>query len=276
VVDCVGIVRFSVLSTLNIAFQVSEGRSFDSLAEAVLNDQRLAMRFSLFENICLPSYASQTDQNFRLLIVAPRLMPDRWMARLEALKEKFKFLSTTYESETDFTMRSVSPLIFDELISGSQIFSTFRTDDDDGVHCDFVKRLRQYHTCNLINHGVSFCKGYFMDFEAGADKIGLKKTVVPNIAVGLGFISSQTEKRTIFDVSDHHHRMHQWAPVITDARRPNFLVSNHTHNDTGVERKSYVLEHNGAEVQRILTKKGFTVYPSAITDALKSLPQQGK
>ncbi len=253
--NIIGIVRFSVLSTKPSPFKAYKDRTFDEIATIILNDQRLARRFHLFETICLPSLDAQTDQDFVLYIVAPQLLPEHWKARLSQLEAGRKYLRVHYADHTDFTMADISEGVFD--LIDQQIFYTFRLDDDDALTCDFISRIRKSLRDSFVGHAMSHCRGYYLDMgEAG---YRIRHELVPNIATGFGFISSLQKPRTIFDVSEHHHRFHKWCPVITDARRPTFLATTHDANDTGDQRRLDSETITAPEAAKRLRRTGFNI-----------------
>lgn len=273
-IDIVGIVRFSVLSTLKSPFHVYKDNDFISVKEAVLNHSRLSERFALFETITLPSLDSQSEKGFKILVVAPRLLPDQWRSRLDYLVEKRDYLHVTYENEEDFTMSKCSPLILEKLLSTSGSFFTFRIDDDDALSVYFMEYVRRYISKKHLNFALSLCKGFYLDIDpSGAYKV--KARTVPNIAVGFGYISDWSCPRTLFDVSEKHLYSHLRFPVILDATRNFFLAVTHSSNDTGRKRKLDTDPMNASDAATYLRKRGYSVELEAhrwVTDHQK-LPE---
>lgn len=251
----VGIVRFSVLSTKPSPFLAYQDRTFDEIASHILDEHRLAKRFQLFESICLPSMDAQSDSNFSLLVVAPQLLPDRWKFRLTVLASTRPYLKIFYADEKNFRMAKCSTYVLD-LIS-EDTFYTFRLDDDDALSCDFIERINRMLSPALAGHAVSHCKGYYLDIDNGLYKI--RPRVVPNLAVGFGYISHKNSPRTLFDVSEHHLNFHNWCPVITDARRDTFLAVTHGANDTGEKRRIDEPPLTAEAASAALREKGFGV-----------------
>ena len=272
-VDVVGIIRFSVLSTAFLPFRIHEqSESFDQICERILAPGRLAERFRLFETITLPTLDAQTDQAFRIVVVAPRLLPEIWKRRLKYLADLRDYLVIIYEDETNFSMRNVSPFILDEIINSNGIFYTFRMDDDDGLAMNFVERVRKFMRPQLVDFCLSLCREYFLDVSNSKYKV--EQRIVPNLAVGFGYISSAAAPRTIFDFSELHHRSHLRLPVITDATRDAFVAVTHDQNDSGLDRRLESVEMSAGNAAQVLRSNGFAVELEQYADFDWRLPQE--
>lgn len=254
----VGVVRFSVLSTLKNPFQLAKGRSFEDFAARVLDPVRLETRFRLFEHVALPSLDAQTDPDFALLVVAPARLEAPWRARLEAMTADRLWLHVTYRDEADFRMFHTDAQVLG-MMTTPDAFATFRLDDDDAVSADFIARLRRYVVPAFNGLSVSLCKGWQLDV-ADTRRLGLKPVVMPNIALGLAHVSRLTKKpRTLFSISDHHLRHHERVPTITDARQDAFVVLTHGANDTGAQRTVKARDLTATEAQQQLVDLGFNL-----------------
>lgn len=137
--NTIGLVRFSVLTPTYYS------ERFDTLEETaahIFSPERMALRFHLFEKLCLPSLVRQTDPDFTMIVLTAESMPEQYLERLLDLLEPlpnihcrpvgtqnhYKLLQGAYNSvpKEDFTHRIL-----------------FRLDDDDAVDIDFVKRTKR-------------------------------------------------------------------------------------------------------------------------------------
>lgn len=257
--DCIGIVRFSVLSTVYNKFEDWVQQPFEEYAQVILNEERLRARFQLFEHISLPSYDSQTDKNFLLLVVAPRLLPQRWKEKLADLSASRSYVVVHYADENDFRLSSLTPMIVSDLVRTDRIFSTFRTDDDDAVSARFIERLRAHHQDHFIGYGVSFTSGYYLDLSPKKNRVSIKPRDRKNTGAGLALVSSIDEPVGLFDLSDGHLNYHKLRPVMIDGREPNFVVLNHEFNDTKDRRHSRKHPLSPEEAQRKLKADNFHI-----------------
>jgi hypothetical protein len=278
--NIVGIVRFSVVSTLDQAFVSTDGRSLDDKVAVILNDDRMERRFQFFETITLPSLDAQSDKDFFILIAASTLLGPRWKQRLLSLAATRPYLVPKFYAPENFRSADTAADLTKLLTRGAP-FYTFRLDDDDALSLDFIERAKRYVAEPLAGHALSFCRGFYLEVREGAGGYVVTSVVRPNIAAGFGAISSFRSPRTIFEISDHHHRAHKWMPVITDARKPAFLALTHPDNDTTGTHRARIA--SGPEVSvlsaedaaTLLRSEGFAVEIEALhLMAVHGLPAQ--
>lgn len=134
----IGVCRFSYLG--EGGFQTQRD-GFEKAAERLYAIPRMRRRFAFFENICLPSLAAQTDQDFKLVALIGDSMPFRWRKRLKGLTETYPFLEVC-------TLEAAGPLnstrrAFRRGWNGQATYITgFRMDDDDAVATNYIERTR--------------------------------------------------------------------------------------------------------------------------------------
>ncbi|MCD9147449.1 glycosyltransferase [Pseudophaeobacter flagellatus] len=138
----VGLVRFSVLTP---TYYSERFATLDETAAHLFAPERMALRFSIFESLCLPSLLRQSDGDFDLVVLTAAAMPEIYLNRLSALLEPhdnihlrlvgtrnhYRLLRQGYDSvpQNDASHRIL-----------------FRLDDDDAVDLDFVCRTRALAT----------------------------------------------------------------------------------------------------------------------------------
>jgi len=134
----VGVCRFSYPATGG--FRLSE-ETAEVVMDTLYDMDRLRRRFAYFEQICLPSLAAQTDQDFTFVVLIGDTLPKRWRTRLKALRRKYPFLHIC-------AVEPLGPLqatrrAFRAGASDAIPYVTgFRLDDDDALACDYIERLR--------------------------------------------------------------------------------------------------------------------------------------
>lgn len=145
----IGICRFSFCGNGDWAAysDVSAETDTDLLrleqAERLYDDARMALRFSLFETILLPSLQAQKDPNFVLIVLTSDIMPARHLARLRKLCAADDRLILIVSDE--ITVHDALTPELKRLNSGlSRPLVQFRIDDDDGLSHDYVHELRRY------------------------------------------------------------------------------------------------------------------------------------
>ena len=266
-INSVGVVRFSVLSTVYNKFQAWNDQPFKDYAKVILDDKRMQSRFQLFENTTLPSFDAQTEKSFALLVVAPRLLDDKWRDRLSALQRRYRFLRVFYVHEKDFRMSHVSQRLVDEIVPDADYFSTFRVDDDDAMKEDFIQRLSYYHRRAFVGFGVSFSKGHYLDIDFKSGMYGLRPKQRTNIGAGLAFIGSKEKPQCIFDISDGHLNFHTKRSVVVDGRKDAFLVLNHDSNDTEGSRHGNEYPLTIGAVSKEIANLGYRVNLAGLLSA---------
>jgi hypothetical protein len=99
-------------------------------------------RFALFETLCLPALAAQTDPDFRLVVLMGDAMPIRWRRRLKSLRAEYTFLEICAVEPLGplQATRRAFRVGADERLP---FVTGFRLDDDDAVAVDYVERLRE-------------------------------------------------------------------------------------------------------------------------------------
>jgi len=134
----IGVCRFSYLGKSGFrASSLEDG----ALAEMLNAPERLQRRFALFENLCLPSLAAQTDGDFKLMVLVSQALPPKARDRLDRLADRYTFMQLC-------ALPPLGPLqatrtAFQNGVKGNARYITgFRIDDDDAVAMDYIARTR--------------------------------------------------------------------------------------------------------------------------------------
>jgi hypothetical protein len=127
-----------------------------------LNPDWLDGRFKLFEDMCLPSVAAQTNQNFDWLIFFDSHTPEKYKLKIEALVNTYKFHPIFMDI---FDLELIKAKIA-EAFAGKSMLLTSRLDTDDLIAVDYIEKLQTRAI------GVNVSKVY--NFDCGAC-ISIKK-----------------------------------------------------------------------------------------------------
>jgi Putative rhamnosyl transferase len=169
----VGLLRFSVLTP---TYYSERFDTLEKTAEHIFSDQRLELRFRIFEQLCLPSLIRQTDPDFDLVVLTAERMPPVYLKRLRALldplpnihfrpvgtRNHYKLLKAGYNSvpHEDCTHRIL-----------------FRLDDDDAVDIDFIRRTRRLADGLLRLQGgetpfvIAYNRGFYVRCTEGDNEV---------------------------------------------------------------------------------------------------------
>ncbi|WP_110649908.1 glycosyltransferase [Salinicola peritrichatus] len=143
----VGICRFSFLgvSDWSIYREARQEKHFpeelfEEVSKNLYREDRLDLRFRLFENLLLPSILSQTNKNFFFILVTSPEMPKKYIDRLSRIAGSSFNISLVVSKE-----RSLRKVVNYELekirdfIGGHPI--QFRIDDDDCIYSGYINEL---------------------------------------------------------------------------------------------------------------------------------------
>lgn len=134
----VGLVRFSVLTP---TYYSERFANLEETAAHLFDPDRMELRFSIFENLCLPSLLQQTDPDFDVVILTAEAMPEVYRNRLEALlapHSNLHFRPVGTQKHYRLLRHGYNSVPYE----GFSHRILFRLDDDDAVDLDFVRRTK--------------------------------------------------------------------------------------------------------------------------------------
>jgi len=209
----------------------------DQLEDMLYDQARMTRRFALFETICLPSLAAQTDKDFRLVVLIGTSMPMRFRKRLKRLAERYPFLricALEPNGPLNATRRAYRRCTDDS----ADFITGFRIDDDDAVAVDYIERTRAVAD-HLLRMGwadvetpavIAFHRGIYWDMTDREDPFHDFREIGP-----LGLASAMVTKRD--DQSNmfrwNHRRVAAHVRMWSDPTECMFLRTLHRHNDSG-------------------------------------------
>lgn len=207
--------------------------------EMLFEENRLRQRFWLFENITLPSLASQTSSDFHYYVLSSNLMPD-WA------KNQLDELCKTYVGEGRYTIRFAKfgrakkfiRFILSDF-AGNDPVAQVVLDDDDALSCDFVATLKSHlnemdeFTEENTPRFVTFPVGYVLGLREEDTRIWRHGYKFINL--GLTMIGTAAQKN-IFAIN------HKSAPKIfgftSDYEKPMYIRTLSNVNDSHAVVKS--------------------------------------
>lgn len=178
-----------------------------SPSEAWLRD-----RWSLFSRFCLPSVKSQTEANFRWLVLVGRSTPD-WLMDLLSKEERL---------EVVVLQRGWSPQNVADLVNyrrSHDCVITSRLDNDDAISSNFIEHLQASlsgRSCFLnFTFGYQWCDGrvYWKPDSSNA----FISRVEYGARLGSVFV-------------DEHPRLSRYGPIVQVRSRPAWIQNVHSSN----------------------------------------------
>ena len=169
----IGVVRFSVLTT---TYYTERFDTVDAIAEHLFSPARMALRFDLFEKLCLPSLARQTDQDFECVVITSSQMPAEYLGRLADLLEPLpNFHCFPVDVGAHYgLLRTAYDLV---PVDGCSHRILFRLDDDDAVDLEFVARNKRIAAALLDLQGpkdptiIACNKGFYVRWQDGENEV---------------------------------------------------------------------------------------------------------
>jgi hypothetical protein len=132
-----GPVRHFIITRFNL-----RGNEDTPSSAKMIDEAYLAQRLELFERFCLPTVRSQTEQNFKWLVLFADETPAAVKARVAAYAAEWPNLVPVYLPRGT---GSVGPLVVRPYLDASpQTLITTRLDNDDGLARDYVAKVQRH------------------------------------------------------------------------------------------------------------------------------------
>lgn len=213
-------------------FGISDtGKAVQTEADAhqlLYNEDRMATRFHLFENLTAPSILHQSDPDFRFVVITSTILPEQYMARLRAIAARVPQMELLVTDNRDLT-KVLRPMIKSIGASGLLPTLSFRLDDDDAVSVNYIARLRALAERLEPNTIISFPKG-FLAFTDGVGKFG--ENFREYHACGFARYNRAGDFRDPFALQ--HKQEFKRLPSYMDPGFHAYIYAAHGHNNTKV------------------------------------------
>lgn len=136
--------------------------TMDPSARPGVDETWLKNRFKLYETICLPSVAQQTNQSFRWLVFLDVDTPMEFKNRMAKLSNKYSFLIPVYceNGEEETIIESMN-----SLASRASIRIMTRLDNDDAIHAEMIENIQKIAASNIKHYRQD--NGFFITFPIG-------------------------------------------------------------------------------------------------------------
>jgi hypothetical protein len=226
----VGLVRFSVLAT---DYYTERFGTVDKIAEHIFSTERLALRFKLFEALCLPSLVRQSDQGFTCIILTSTLLPTEAMARLQELVSPHSNIHL-HPAEPGNHYPVIRAAYNSISTEGFSHRIAFRIDDDDAVDGDFITRLRRLGQGLLALHDkdvptvIAFNRGFYVEKTKKGEVVIADTCERAPLSVGTALLAPVSYSRNPYRYN--HRFLPQHYNTYTDISVPGFIRTIHPDN----------------------------------------------
>lgn len=265
-VQMLGLCRFSYLG--GRGFQVAHD-SIDQRRAFLYAPERLARRWFWFENVALPAWRAQKDDDFTLVLMTGADLPEPYLARLRDLAGDLPQLRLALvppmERHIDACMAAVAP----HIEAGADVVGHFRHDDDDAVAVDFIRDARRdFAKARGLwqqNRRLSCDYARGVVLRAGPQSLTAETRIIHNASAALVVHLPPDAGRCILHFP--HFKVNLSMPGVTLAAKPMFLRSLHEDNDSGAVGAGYAVEQAPGEDMARLLKARFRIDLPALAAA---------
>lgn len=203
------------------------GQSIEDLARMLYEPRRMERRFFLFENLCLPSIQAQTNQNFRLVILASKIMPEVYKERLAEITAPVPQIEILYGDGQHVT-EVFNPRIA-EMVEGIEgPTAHFRLDDDDAIGRNMTARLEAATALAPMVRIVTYPSGLYLSHQDGESY--LLREYFPNIGIGMAFLNMPGQIQNPYQCQ--HVAVSRSNPTFSDPVPMAYIHTAHASSDT--------------------------------------------
>ena len=169
----IGLLRFSVLTP---TYYSERFKTLEETAAHLFSPERMALRFHLFENLCLPSLAKQTDPDFTAIVMTAESMPEVYLERLDTLLRALPNIRLRpVGTGNHYPMLRAAYNSVD--CTGCSHRVMFRLDDDDALDRDFIARTKKLAGGLLTLHEtppptiIAYNRGFYVRRAEGGNEV---------------------------------------------------------------------------------------------------------
>ena len=218
------ITRFSLVITSMLTSTRTSSQS--EYLKYLFGDERMNIKFKLFESITLPSIVNQFDlKNVYWIICISDKLPERHLNRLNKLIKPYSFIKTlTFKDNENINNKIISTQLFQAY--KNKIKATIRLDDDDGLLRTHTQNVRKYIQLRYLGHILGFQAGISYSYNLHkCERVHFPKSIH---AVGCCYYSLE---KTIFDCIDHSYYLKEYKCIV-DKAHISWIISDSTISDS--------------------------------------------
>lgn len=219
-----GYIRFSYLGRSDARLSHI---NLEERIQTLYADSRMEERFYLFEKICLPSLRWQTDQDFKVVILASPEMPDKFKERLEASVRDIPQAEILYDI-ADHVTYAINPWLEKQTVVQNHRTAHFRLDDDDALASHFIASLRHQLSFLPDYTLISMPLGLYLTDDGTEAKMLAK--FEPYIAIGLSIINPPGLIQNPYQM--RHAQQYKNVPSFMQPSIFSYIHTAHRYSDT--------------------------------------------
>lgn len=266
-VQALGLCRWNYPSAPG-AFQRDAKGGLSAIRAALYDPARLAMRLFFLEHVVLPPLRSQTDTDFRVVLLMGDQLPDAPRRRVLELIADIPQISPVFAEEGRPHQEICRQVMQAEREADARAVAEFRIDDDDAVAVDFIERTRDgfLRTKAMFRTGgklaLDFNRGFIL--ATGHDGLDVHPVFARYWTPGLVVFQRPNSDQSLLDFN--HAQLWKRIPTVTFPKVPMFLRGAHGGNDSSVSHNPHNAETawtNSEQMIEILRERFDFNYKSA-------------
>ncbi len=244
----VGLIRFSYLAE-DGGWEIKV--SSEEHKRQLFSQDRMSLRFEMFEKFTLPSIRYQTDKNFKCIVLCSTEMPEVYQERLLDL----------LDGDENLNLVALPPMPHHNAVStvlnfakdeSYDYFTSFRFDDDDMLQRTYIENLKDKleRTKAIISRNdpliTAFNFGLFLEKNRNGNLIYDVIERTP-IGIGVSMTTGLDDKRNIF--SRNHRKLPSFFKTVSYIDGPVWLRTVHSYNDSNphITGRKQIIEQNKIE-----------------------------
>ena len=231
--------------------------TLDAIAEHIYSPERMALRFHLFENLCLPSLAHQSDRDFDCVILTGERLPAEHRTRLEDLLAPYPHLHLRAAgTEKHYALLKDGYNSID--LGPASHKALFRLDDDDAVDLDFIARTRTRAEGLLALQDpktptiIAYNRGFYVHRKDGEDNEVFDAVERAPLSTGTTLLAPVDYPRNPYRYV--HRALAQHYTTYSDISVPAFIRTIHGDNKSNPTQMGLTHKMPAPRIRKALMK----------------------
>ncbi|AZV79564.1 hypothetical protein EBB79_17915 [Parasedimentitalea marina] len=266
-IKMVGLLRFSVLSP---TYYSERFNTLDETAAHLFSPERMALRFRIFESLCLPSLMRQSDMDYTLVVLTSKFMPKPYLSHLRALLNPLPNVFCRVVG-TGVHYRLLKRAYASVPLDNASHQILFRLDDDDAVDINFVRRTKHMAQGMIPLQGaetpfvLANNRGFYV--QKGEDGVEVYDACEKApLSTGTALVSPAGHGANPYRFN--HRKFAQYFNTFSDISVPSFVRTIHGDNKSDPTQMGLTRQWGQARIKSGL-KQHFDLSVSALEELLQ-------
>ena len=262
----VGVLRFSVLTP---TYYAERFKTLEETAAHIFSAERMALRFHLFETLCLPSLVGQTDSDFECVVLTAASMPKPYLERLQDLLASVPNVHCRpVGTENHYQLIKEG---YDSVETGDATHRVlFRLDDDDCVDLGFIERTKRFAKALSDMQRpdtpfvIAYNKGFYVRVRKDAENEVFDASERAPLSTGTTLVAPIGYPRNPYRYV--HRQLAQYYATFSDLSVPAYIRTIHGDNKSTPTQMGMTHKMKPGRIARLIDENFAVSY-----DVLKAL-----